>query len=95
MQGTELAVALWYSVASALAFLVYALDKVSARLGGPRVPELALHLLALLGGWPGAAAARQVLRHKSQKASFRTPFLLSIGGNLALLAGALALLPRP
>ena len=33
-----------------------------------------LHLLELLGGWPGALVARHCLRHKTQKGSYRRGF---------------------
>lgn len=39
-----------------------------------RVPEATLHLGELLGGWPGALLAQQLLRHKTAKAGYR--FLL-------------------
>lgn len=63
-----------YPALSALTFLVYALDKSAAQQGRWRTSEKTLHLLALLGGWPGALVAQQVLRHKSSKAAFRAVF---------------------
>jgi uncharacterized membrane protein YsdA (DUF1294 family) len=44
-----------------------------------------LHLLALLGGWPGALIAQNLLRHKSQK----TGFLLIFGATVVINCGAL------
>lgn len=52
-------------------FIAYAIDKSAARNNARRTPESTLHLLALLGGWPGALIAQQLLRHKSKKAAFR------------------------
>lgn len=81
-----------YLVLSALTLGIYALDKSLARQAQRRVAENTLHLLALLGGWPGALLAQQLLRHKSRKASFQFGFWLTVIGNLAafgmLLSGA-------
>ena len=41
------------------------------------------NLLGLLGGWPGAIVAQQVLRHKSNKAAFRASFWLTVLANVA------------
>ena len=60
-----------YALASGAAFVAYAWDKAQARRNGRRVPEGTLHLLALLGGWPGALVAARLFRHKSSKLSFR------------------------
>lgn len=74
---------LWtYPVLSALTFVAYARDKSAARQGRWRTPEPTLHLLALLGGWPGALVAQQVLRHKSSKAGFRAVFRGTVALNL-------------
>lgn len=73
---------------------VYALDKNAARRGRPRIPERSLHLLALLGGWPGALIAQQTLRHKTRKTSFQIIFWLTVLLNLAgLLLVAVCTLP--
>jgi uncharacterized membrane protein YsdA (DUF1294 family) len=55
---------------SILAFLTFAWDKAAARRGGRRVPEATLHVLSLLGGWPGAFLAMLLLRHKVNKPGF-------------------------
>ncbi|MCB1739157.1 MAG: cold shock and DUF1294 domain-containing protein [Gammaproteobacteria bacterium] len=73
---------LLYLLASALSFLFYMADKSAARRGTWRTAESTLHLLALLGGWPGAALAQQYLRHKSAKASFRRVFWLTVAINV-------------
>lgn len=80
-----------YLVLSVLTFLVYALDKASARRRWWRVSEKTLHLLALGGGWPGALLAQQFLRHKSTKLPFRQVFW----GTVILNSGALVLLASP
>lgn len=68
------AAAIWYAVMSVVTIGVYWRDKRAAVLGGGRrrVREGTLHLLALLGGVPGALAAPQLLRHKRRKLWFMT-----------------------
>jgi len=66
------------AVLSLVTFTLYFVDKSAARRGQWRIPEYLLHLLALLGGWPGAWAAQRLLRHKSSKASFRTVFWITV-----------------
>lgn len=72
--------------ASAVTFMVYAWDKYKAVKQGYRVSENTLHILALIGGWPGAAIAQQVLRHKTIKASFRRWFWLCVITNMTILS---------
>lgn len=72
-----------YVLLSTLAFLVYGADKSAARKGARRVPEATLHILGLLGGWPGALVARHVFRHKTRKQPFRTVFWLTVALNCA------------
>lgn len=74
-----------YGIFSISAFAVYAIDKSAARHGRWRTPEKTLHLLALIGGWPGALLAQRTLRHKSQKPSFQSAFLLTVLANCAML----------
>jgi uncharacterized membrane protein YsdA (DUF1294 family) len=67
-------VPLWYAGLSLIAFAAHATDKAQAAAHGRRVPEQALHLMSLLGGWPGALFAQQQLRHKTRKARFQALF---------------------
>ena len=76
---------LLYLAASAASIVVYAVDKSAARDGRWRVSESTLHLLAIVGGWPGALLAQQVFRHKSRKPSFQAAFLLTVVLNCAFL----------
>ncbi|MCM8531268.1 MAG: DUF1294 domain-containing protein [Lentisphaeraceae bacterium] len=76
---------LWiYLSLSFITFIIYAKDKRAARKATWRTPEQTLHLLALLGGWPGALVAQQLLRHKTQKKSFRILFWITLILNLSL-----------
>lgn len=72
-----------YLGASILTFILYAFDKHAAGKGGRRAPESTLHLLSLLGGWPGALIAQRILRHKSAKTSFQIMFWITTVINCA------------
>lgn len=74
-----------YAVMSLFCFIAYASDKAAANSGGWRVAESTLHLLGLLGGWPGAIIAQQLLRHKTVKQSFREFFWGTVVLNFAVL----------
>lgn len=80
-----------YAAASFTAFVAYWIDKRAARKGRWRTKESTLHLLALVGGWPGALVAQQHLRHKSAKISFRAVFWATV----LLNCGALGLCLTP
>lgn len=84
------AIALWvpmlYVVASCVTFFAYAWDKTSAQDGEWRVSENTLHLLELLGGWPGALLAQQCLRHKTVKSSYQVIFWLIVAAHVGLWA---------
>jgi uncharacterized membrane protein YsdA (DUF1294 family)/cold shock CspA family protein len=67
-----------YLALSILAFAMYAADKRAAQANRWRTPEITLLLVGLVGGWPGAAVAQQVLRHKTKKLSFRTRFWFTV-----------------
>jgi uncharacterized membrane protein YsdA (DUF1294 family) len=60
----------WIGLASAVAFVMHGLDKRAAIRGRRRVPEARLHLLELIGGWPGALLAMLLFHHKTSKSSF-------------------------
>ena len=61
-------------VMSVVCFAAYGLDKRRAVNGSRRVPEQTLHILALLGGWPGGLLGQQQFRHKTKKLSFAIVF---------------------
>ncbi|MCS7465357.1 DUF1294 domain-containing protein, partial [Stieleria sp. ICT_E10.1] len=84
---------LWfYLAASLVTYLVYAMDKSAARSGHWRTQESTLHLLSMIGGWPGALIAQEKLRHKTRKQSFRIVFGLTVLLNGAMLVTLLVLL---
>jgi len=68
----------WVTAISLLTFAVYAFDKRRAVKDGQRTPETLLHLLELLGGWPGAFLGQRLLRHKSAKAIYQLAFWLIV-----------------
>ena len=83
-------VAIAYGALSAFAVLLYGIDKSAAVDNRWRVQESSLHLVALLGGWPGALLAQDVFRHKSSKAAFQNVFWATVvcnGIGLAWLLG--------
>lgn len=80
----------WVCVLSLATFAVYAWDKRRAMQGGDRAPESSLHLLALLGGWPGALLAQPLLRHKNAKISFQVLFWLIVAVHEYLALDCLA-----
>ncbi|NVF14171.1 DUF1294 domain-containing protein [Vreelandella maris] len=73
----------FYAVISMLAYITYAIDKKAAINNRRRVSEKTLHLLGVMGGWPGAFLAQQRLRHKTQKTAFQVTFWLTVVVNLA------------
>jgi uncharacterized membrane protein YsdA (DUF1294 family)/cold shock CspA family protein len=88
-----------YAIVSGITFAVYGADKAIAvrnerraptEWREQRVPEAALHMLELFGGWPGALVAQQYHRHKSRKAAYQAAYWLIVVANLALLAGYFA-----
>ena len=78
-----------YLGASLIAFAAYAMDKSAAQNDRWRTPESTLHLLGIIGGWPGALVAQKYLRHKSKKQTFQLIFwvtvMLNCGGFIWLL----------
>ncbi|HEY0843252.1 DUF1294 domain-containing protein [Methylotenera sp.] len=80
-----LALLLLYLGLSTLTFINYALDKSAAKHNLRRTPESQLHLLSLIGGWPGAALAQSILRHKSVKKEFQVMFFFTVIMNCAAM----------
>ena len=73
-------------VMSVVTFFMYGWDKRQAKLDRWRTPEKSLHMLALLGGWPGAILAQRWFRHKTQKVSFQIVSWLIAALHVGLIA---------
>lgn len=69
--------------------------QAGARNDRSRVPEITLHVLGLLCGWPGALIAQRALRHKSRKRSFQVVFLGTVILNCGALIWVLAGMENP
>jgi uncharacterized membrane protein YsdA (DUF1294 family)/cold shock CspA family protein len=82
---TPFLVPFMYVIASGTTFIVYAFDKSAALNGRWRTQENTLHLLSVVGGWPGALIAQQMFRHKSRKVEFRIVFWLTVFLNCGVL----------
>lgn len=77
---------------SLASLLLYWQDKRASASGSWRVRESDLHLLGILGGWPGAVVAQNVFRHKTKKASFARFFWITVMLNVLLFAAVGALI---
>jgi len=66
-------------------------DKRRAIVGARRIPEASLLGLALVGGSPGAIAARRLFRHKTQKQPFSFYLVLIVLIQVSVVAGLLML----
>jgi len=63
---------------SLVAYWFYAVDKRQAIFHQWRISESTLHLLELIGGWPGAFVAQRRLRHKCSKRSYQAIFWMIV-----------------
>jgi len=68
-----------YGVMSIFCFIAIYRDKRKSMNGQWRTPESTLHLLELLGGWPGGLVAQQVFRHKTRKLAYQLAFWCIVG----------------
>ena len=83
MQTWMMWVACGYAAVSFVTFVVYGIDKRRAIRGRRRVPERTLHLLELLGGWPGAILGQALFRHKRRKLSYMAVFAMIVAVHVA------------
>lgn len=79
---------------SGVTFIAYGADKLAAVQREWRQSENSLHLLALLGGWPGALLGQALFRHKHRKASFLAQFWVTVVLNVSALGFAIVQGPR-
>ncbi len=73
-----------YLIMSLTTFIIYARDKTKAHKNEWRTSESRLHLLELLGGWPGALITQHVIRHKNKKTSFQIIFWVVVIIHMAI-----------
>jgi len=59
-----------YFMLSLLTMILYGRDKANAATRKWRVPESYLHILELMGGWPGSLIAQNDFRHKTRASSY-------------------------
>ena len=78
-------VAFIYLISSCCTFIAYAFDKSAAMNRRWRTQESTLHLLSMMGGWPGALIAQKMFRHKSKKTEFLIIFWMTVAMNCGLL----------
>lgn len=76
---------IWLAVISIVTFIFYGFDKARAKSGGWRVPEVTLHWLSLIGGFPGGWAGRSVFRHKTRKGVFLFVLIISTALHAGLI----------
>lgn len=85
-----IALCCWVALASAFTALRFWQDKARAIAGDRRISEADLLFLALIGGSPGAFAARHRFRHKTRKEPFSTQLMIIAAAQVGA-AGALLL----
>lgn len=56
---------IWLAAVNLTTFAMFGIDKASARIDGPRIPEVVLHAFTLLGGFLGQLLGRLLFRHKT------------------------------
>lgn len=74
----------WLTAWSVVAFAAYAIDKRQARRRGWRIPEVALHGLALAGGSIGGWIGLLGLRHKTRHPIFPLVLAVALTAQIAL-----------
>jgi len=79
----------WLVAWGALTLLFYGWDKLQAKRGGWRVPEIVLHGLALAGGVAGGWLGMFIFRHKTQQPEFKLVLITAAVVHAAILTSLL------
>jgi len=74
-------IAILGGIASLTAYSFYFKDKKMAEKGRWRISDIRLHILELIGGWPGAFLAQHRLHHKRAKGSYQFTFWVIVLGH--------------
>lgn len=77
------------AIASAVAFVIFGVDKLLAKAGMWRVPEAVLLLISFFGGAAGALAGMALFRHKTRKGKFTISVPMMLLFHLAVLGAVL------
>lgn len=75
---STLEIGIYGACISLITYTTYASDKRRAQTQAWRIPEMYLHALEMIGGWPAAWMAQRRLRHKSSKLSYQVKFWMII-----------------
>lgn len=62
---------IYFIIINIITFLIYGMDKLKAKKGKWRIPEVTLLLLAVVGGGLGAWFGIKIWHHKTMHAKFR------------------------
>jgi uncharacterized membrane protein YsdA (DUF1294 family) len=79
---------LWYfAIISSVAAIITVFDKLSAKTHGRRVPEMALSIIAVLGGSAAMYAVMHIIRHKTRHLKFMVgiPVIMAVQAVLIVL----------
>jgi uncharacterized membrane protein YsdA (DUF1294 family) len=80
----------WILAWSVVTFTFYGYDKHQAMAQRLRVPEIVLHLLALIGGFIGGWVGRAYFHHKTRKPAFLVVLIIATILNLGVFLWLLA-----
>jgi uncharacterized membrane protein YsdA (DUF1294 family) len=72
-------------LASPVCFIAYGIDRRRTAKDQPRLTWRALHLPALLGGWPGALLGRSVFRRQGETMAFRLFLWVIVALHVAIM----------
>ncbi len=76
----------YFAVLSAVTFGLYGADKDAAVEHRWRTSENTLHVMSLMGGWPGALVAQPMFHHKTKKQPFQAIFWITVALNCGFVA---------